>query len=185
MTKQNDIFDFGSIIENGVFILGLVLMFSKTVDLLSAFAPSKFLGYEGNEAIYGFAVGLMVEGVVIAVKLTLGNSRNPRAWLWNVITMLVPFVISGFAQVFDSMVVRDTIGQQPAEIQYLITWGVPSIPTIIVALLIIKRIVETRPDSLPTTEHVKVITPAVVKKNGNDKKEAEKLLANPTNGRQN
>lgn len=174
--KRMDL-NFGGVIENGVFILGLILMYSKTVDLLSAFAPSKFLGYAGNEAIYGACVGLMVEGVVIAVKLTLDRSKTASAWLWGVITMLVPFAISGLAQVFDSFVVRETLAQQPAEIQFLVNWGVPSVPTVIAGLLIIKRIIETRPvedEPAPKPTFAKVST------NGHDREAAKQTLANPT-----
>lgn len=174
--KRMDL-NFGGVIENGVFILGLILMYSKTVDLLSAFAPSKFLGYDGNEAIYGMCVGLMVEGVVIAVKLTLDRSKTASAWLWGVITMLVPFAISGLAQVFDSFIVRGVLEQQPEYIQFLANWGVPSVPTVIAGLLIIKRIIETRPQDEPTPEQTQTNVP--VRHNGHDK-EAAKQILNPT-----
>ena len=133
------------LIENGAFLLGMALMFSKTVDLMTAFAPSTILGYEGVEVWYGVAVGVLIEGALFVMKLLLPRPKNVLDWLWNVVVILVPFALSGFAQVFDSFVVRDTLSQQPDSIRVLVAWFVPSIPTIIMALFIGKAIFASMP----------------------------------------
>jgi hypothetical protein len=136
------------VVENGVFALGMLLMFSKTVDLLEKFAPSNIFGYTGIEVYYGIAVGCLVEGALFIMKLTLPSAKNPVEWIWNVVVIILPFLISGLAQVFDSFITRDTLSQQPAEIQFFVSWFVPSIPTIIVFLLIGKSIFSSIPTDI-------------------------------------
>lgn len=149
--KENDV-DFGGcvgwVVENVVFMLGMFLMFAKTVDLMSAFAPSSFMGYTGVEYWYGFAVGCMVEGALIVMKFLVGRPKNVIEWVWNVILLVVPFAISALAQVFDSFMVRDVIGKQPESIQQFVAWFVPSIPTIIVLLFVGKAIFASIPPEI-------------------------------------
>lgn len=152
MNEQKEPMDYGGcfaqIVENGVFLLGAVLMFSKTVDLMSAFAPRSFMGYVGVESFYGLAVGLMVEGMLVALKISLGKPKNVLEWGWNIMLIVAPFIISAFAQVFDSFIVRETLDKQPAEVQWLVTWGVPSIPTLIVGLFVGKSILASIPEDM-------------------------------------
>ena len=143
-TPTADNFDFSgcvaTIVENGVFLLGMLLMFSKTVDLMSAFAPSSIMGYKGVETYYGLACGILIEGSLFVMKLLLSRSKNPFDWIWNIVVVIVPFIISALAQVFDSFLIRETMQSQPQEIQIFVNWFVPSIPTIIMALMIGKSI---------------------------------------------
>src|SRR3990167_8863584 len=105
----------GSVLENAAFILGAFLLFSRTSDLMTAFAPSSFLGYAGIEAVYGMLSALMVEGVLFGIKISIGRLRNSIAWLWNILLLAVVFIISALAQTVDSFVVRETLAEQPAE----------------------------------------------------------------------
>jgi len=150
--EDNNDFDFGAlvtwVVENGVFALGAILMFTKTVDLMSAFAPSNFMGYTDIGNIYGMAVGVMIEGAFIAMKFQLGRPRNVLEWIWNVILIIAPFSISALAQVFDSFILRDTLSTQPQEVQLFVTWFVPSIPTVIVSLFIGKAIFGSIPPQM-------------------------------------
>ena len=136
------------LVENGVFVLGMVLMFSKTVDLMSIFAPAQFMGYEDVAAWYGFAVGVMIEGALVVMKFTIGTPKNLIEWLWTILLLIVTFSISAFAQVFDSFIIMDTLQEQPEEIQAILSWFVPSIPTLIVALFIGKSIFRSIPSEL-------------------------------------
>ena len=126
----------------------MVLLFSRTVDLLTAFAPATLFGYAGMETFYGLAVGLLVEGALFAMKLTLGRAKNPIDWIWNVVVIIAPFLVSALAQVFDSFNVRNTMIQQPEYIQVFVQWFIPSIPTVIIGLLIGKSIFATMPASI-------------------------------------
>jgi len=152
VSPEQEQFDFGGcvgyIVENGVFLLGMLIMFSKTVDLMSAFAPASIMGYKGIESYYGLACGLLVEGALFVMKLLLPRSKNVFDWLWNAIVVIAPFIISALAQVFDSFLVRETLSSQPAEVQLFVTWFVPSIPTVIMALMIGKAIVSSIPKEI-------------------------------------
>lgn len=135
----------------GVFILGTMLMFSKTADLMAAFAPSSIGGYTGLEVVYGIAVALLVDGLVAAMKLKIlfmGRSQSAIAWGWDIILTLFPFMISSFAQVFDSFMVRDTLQSQPETVQFLATWGIPLVPALIVLGILIYGFIESAPEGL-------------------------------------
>src|SRR5574340_569796 len=152
MTDETKQIDYGgciaTLIENGAFLLGAFLMFSKTVDLMSAFSPRTFLGYTDIEGIYGLAVGAMIEGMLVALKFGLGKPRNMVEWGWNILLIVAPFVISALAQVFDSFMIRETLHEQPQEVQVFVTWFVPSIPTLIVGLFVGKAILASIPAEL-------------------------------------
>src|SRR3990167_8238889 len=102
---KNDDFDIGKIlawvIENLIFFVGSLLLFAKTSDLMTAFAPHTFMGYVGVEAIYGFTSALLVEGVFVLTKLLIGRSPNALAWLWNIVLISATFAISALAQTID------------------------------------------------------------------------------------
>jgi len=135
----------GSVLENAAFILGAFLLFSRTSDLMTAFAPSSFLGYEGIEAVYGMLSALMVEGLLFSIKFSIGRSRNSVAWVWNLVLLAVTFSISAWAQTIDSFVVRQTLSEQSAELQWAVAWGVPLIPAIIVGVLMVKSVFDGIP----------------------------------------
>lgn len=154
MDNQNSTpeFDLGGcmsyLVENAVFALGMLLMFSKTSDLMAAFAPSNIMGYTDVEAYYGIACGLLIEGAMFAMKMLLPRSKNAVDWLWNTLAVAAPFLISGLAQVFDSFIIRDELSKQPPEVQLFVSWFVPSIPTMIIGLLTIKAIMGSIPKEL-------------------------------------
>lgn len=171
MTNTEDDFDFGALvtwfIENGVFVIGAFVLFAKTSDLMTKFAPSEFMGYTDIASIYGFVVACMVEGAFVGMKLALGRPRNVLAWVSNVILIIAPFGVSALAQVFDSFITQDTLAQQTPEIQFFATWFIPSIPTLIVALFLGKAILESMPPQLmrgfKKTSTVEVSKPATNK----------------------
>jgi len=153
MKQENtSTFDFGGcaqwIVENGVFVLGMFLMFARTVDIATAFAPNEFMGYENVEQWYGLAVGIMVEGALLVMKFTIGRPQNLFEWLWNVVLIIFPFAISALAQVFDSQMIRDTMSTQPETTQQFIAVFIPSIPTVIIGLFIGKAILHSIPPEL-------------------------------------
>jgi hypothetical protein len=136
------------VVENVVFFLGMVLMFTRTSDLMTAFAPATLFGYTGVETAYGFAVACLVEGALFVMKLTLSRAKNVVDWLWNVVVVIAPFLISALAQIIDSFQVKQTLTQQPPSIQLFVAYFVPSVPSLIVVLLIGKSIFSTMPAEL-------------------------------------
>jgi hypothetical protein len=150
MNKQK--IDYGAgctwLVENGAFALGMLLMFSKTVDLMTAFAPKTIFSYTGVGLFYGLACGFLIEGALLVMKLSLPRAKNPADWAWNVLVVIAPFLISAAAQIIDSFYVRDTLAQQPPEVQLFISYFVPSIPTLIMALFIGKSVFASIPEDL-------------------------------------
>ena len=139
-----------TLVWNGVFIIAALVLFSKTADLFTAFAPSQLLGYEGIESYYGMVVALMVEGIFVASKFMIASSKNPIAWLWNFGLMVITFAISAVAQSVDSIVVAGTLASQPVEIQLAVTWLVPMVPAAVVGMILLQGVIETiPPDFLP------------------------------------
>jgi hypothetical protein len=143
----------GWILEWAVFVLGAVLMFAKTSELLSAFAPKEWLGYVGIESIYGAVSALMVEGLFVAIKITNdpvlnGRNNSISQWFTNAFIMLFPFAISVFAQPIDAFVISGSLANQPPELQVLVSWGVPMIPGLIVGMLLFKSLISSLPDGI-------------------------------------
>jgi hypothetical protein len=133
------------VIEIGAFFLGSILLFSKTSDLMTAFAPSQILGYTGIGPLYGMCCALMVEGLFVAMKFALPSSKSPGAWLWNIVLIIFPFGISALAQTIDSFVVQRTLADQSPTIRFLVQWGVPMIPALIVGLILAKSAIDNMP----------------------------------------
>lgn len=143
----------GWVLEWAVFLLGAVLMFAKTSELLSAFAPKNLLGYTEVEYLYGAASALMVEGLFIAIKfandpILSGRPRGIGQWLTNTFIMMFPFAISLLAQPLDAFVIQGTLVNQPQEIQLMVSWGVPMIPGLIVGLIMFKSLIENLPEDI-------------------------------------
>ena len=132
------------------FIWGAMMMFPKTVDLLTNFSPNEFMGYTDMAGWWAMGSALLIEGVMVIMKIKtwVSPSRNLVEWLWDIILSVSPFILSTFAQIFDGMLVRDTLSEQPAEIQLLVTWLVPGLPSIMIVLLIAFALVESAPAGL-------------------------------------
>ena len=132
------------------FIWGAAMMFPRTVDLLSNFSPNTFLGYTGLAGYWAMGSALLIEGVMVLMKLKtwITPAKNLVEWLGDVLLTVTPFILSSLAQVFDGMIVRETLTQQPAEIQLLVTWLVPSLPAMMIGLLIAFALVESAPPGL-------------------------------------
>ena len=143
---------FASIIDNGVFFIAAAVLFLKTSEVLALFAPSTILGYSNIGWLYGGICALLVEGVLIASKYTLPSDRTGYAWLYNVMLIVVTFSISAAAQITDGFMVKQTLADQPVAIQFIVNWGVPLVPSIVLALVLGKTIFATLPeDAAPKT----------------------------------
>lgn len=139
---------FNLFVENLVFFIAAVVLFFKTAELLSLFAPKSIFGYEGLQSLYGVICALLVEGLLAATKWSLDKSDNPMAWAYKIVLLVVTFLISASAQVVDGFMIRDTLSTQPPVIQMLIQWGVPLVPSLILALAAGKAVFENVPPSV-------------------------------------
>lgn len=189
----------GWVLEWGVFILGSVLMFAKTSELLAAFAPKEWLGYVGIESIYGAVSALMVEGLFVTIKIINdpvlnGRNRSISQWFTNAVIMLFPFGISVLAQPLDAFVIQGSLASQPEELQLLVVWGVPMIPGLIVGMLLFKSLIASLPDGilanfgeskngegfkLPSIKLPTIKVPGWMKGNGHNRRQEPR--ADPTN----
>lgn len=134
-----------------VFLLGAFLMFSKTSDLMAAFAPKKFFGYTDFEIVYGILCAMLLEGTIAAMKAKMLFSDHAQSrieWAWDIVLTTFPFVISALAQVFDGFLVRQTLSSQPAWIQVLLDWGVPLIPPLVVGCILVYGFIISAPPGL-------------------------------------
>jgi len=129
---------------------GALMMYPKTVDLLTNFAPDEFMGLLDMAGWWGMGSALLIEGVMVVLKLKmwLYPARNLVEWMWDAILSISPFALSAVAQVFDSMLVRGTLEKQPPQIQLLVDYGVPIIPSVIIGLMIVYGLIESAPKGL-------------------------------------
>lgn len=139
---------FNAFIENAVFFVAAVVLFFKTSELLATFAPETILGYKNLGGVYGMVCALLVEGLLAATKWSLDKKDNSMAWAYKVGLLIVTFLISAAAQVVDGLMIRDTLSQQPPLVQGVILWGVPLVPSIILALAAGKAVFENIPPAV-------------------------------------
>jgi hypothetical protein len=115
-----------------MFVAAIMLYF-KTAQVMTVFAPSTMFGYTGLEVLFGNVSALLVEGIILALHF-IPSMQNDSAKVFKWFL----FSISAFCQVVDGFVVQNTLSQQPESIRFLVSWGVPLIPTLIfLGLLII------------------------------------------------
>lgn len=137
---------FANALDNIVFFIAAIVLFLKTSEVLSEFAPQAVFGYAAVDWLYGYICALLIEGLLIAAKFTLAGNQNSNAWLWNVLVIVVTFAISAAAQVVDGFMVKQTLTLQPMPVQFLITWGVPLVPSVILALVLGKAVFASLPE---------------------------------------
>jgi len=122
------------------FWLGILLAFSKTAELMAAFAPRRFFMFEGVEGIYGILCALMIEGLFVAMKYDLQRgSGTERARYISAAFAVGAWAFSFAAQFFDSFVIAGKIGELPAELQWFLTYFVPSTPITIAGAIALVR----------------------------------------------
>lgn len=150
MTKETQSISCMEIISFAVFILGTLLLFSKTSDLMTNFAPEEIAGYVGVQAWYGFGVALMIEGMLVAMKLKMmfERAKNQLEWAWDIVLTLTPFGISAIAQSIDSFVIAETLSEQPEPVQFAVAWGVPAIPAVIVGMILVRGFIDSAPEGM-------------------------------------
>ena len=122
------------------FWLGILLAFSKTAELMAAFAPRRFFMFEGVEGIYGILCALMIEGLFVAMKYDLQRgSGTERARYISAAFAFGAWAFSFAAQFLDSFVIAGKIGELHAELQWFLTYFVPSTPITIAGAIALVR----------------------------------------------
>lgn len=108
-------------------LVAAAMLYTRTSEIMTAFAPKTVFGYTGLEPLFGNVSALLVEGVILGIHFIPSMKRNESAQFFK----WVLFAISSASQVIDGFLVKETIGNQPEVIQFVVNWGVPLIPTIV------------------------------------------------------
>jgi hypothetical protein len=130
------------ILDWGV-IVAAIILFAKTADVLSYFAPvllSEILGFEAG-ILYGMICAVLVEGLALALHF------NPRAALSSTaqIVKWLLLGISGICQIFDGFITTDSVAQMSETLKAVLSYGVPLIPLVITVMIFsIGRLPETQ-----------------------------------------
>jgi hypothetical protein len=132
MNNQSEKTIWDGVLGLSMFVAAAMLYF-KTAQVMTVFAPSTMFGYTGLEVLFGNISALLVEGIIVALHFIPSvQNDSAKVFKWFL------FAISGFCQVVDGFVVQNTLAQQPESIQFVVSWGVPLIPTVIfLGLLVI------------------------------------------------
>jgi len=115
------------------FVAAALMMFTKTSDVFVIFTPLIITEMFGNvQQLYGMANAFIVEGVMVALHF------HPRAQYSSRATVVktILFVISAMCQVYDSMLIHNTIAAQTVTVKAIFSNGVPLITALVVALLL-------------------------------------------------
>jgi hypothetical protein len=134
-----------SILGIGI-VVAAAMLFFKTAEVMSIFAPDTVFGYTGLQDMYGFVTALLVEGMCLALHFIPEMKINFPAQVFKWFL----FAVSGFCQVVDGFIIQNTLANQPDSIKFLVEWGVPLIPTAIFLGLLIVGTGESLKFKLPT-----------------------------------
>lgn len=128
-----------------IFAFGAFIMFAKTANLLGKFAPDDWFGFASSD--YGFAAAILIEGYLVfrKIKAWLLPPTNFVEWAADLITTLIPFVLSAAAQVIDGYVTTGIIVNMPEETKMMITAIVSILITIPILLDILKTAIDNAP----------------------------------------
>jgi hypothetical protein len=126
-TNMSDERTFWDVVPKLAMIGAAIILYFKTAQVMTAFAPSVVFGYTGLEVLFGNLNATLVEGIILALHFIPSMQRNEAAKVFKWFL----FGISALCQVVDGFLVQNTLAQQPESIQFIVSWGVPLIPTII------------------------------------------------------
>lgn len=115
-------------------VIGALLLFAKTADVMSYFSPSILNDIVGFNVsiIYGLVTAAMIEGMILALHFNQRAAfHSPAIWVkWLLI------VISGVCQFYDGAITTNTLAQQTDTLKAVFQFGVPLIPLLIVVMII-------------------------------------------------
>ena len=162
-------------IDWAVFIGASGICMLRTAEIFSHFSPDKILGFSGVSTLYGIMSALLVEGLLIVVKISLTSTKTAWNWLFNILLIALLWGVSAAAQVGDYLLSASLLAQQPPEIQGLVTYGIPLVPSVILLAVMARGVIRTIPADLlgsPENQPVSAVTVPVVQSgvNGGEKR---------------
>lgn len=132
---------------NWAIVVATILLFFKTADVFSYFAPQMLNDIFQMDVsyLYGIVTALLVEGLILALHFnSRAHNHPPAVWVkW------IALSISGLCQIFDGFITQGTISQMSGTLKAVLVYGVPLIPLLmVVMLLVIGRLPEDKGASL-------------------------------------
>ena len=146
MKRYNPSRALAGVVDWGIFIVASIMLYAKTSEVFARFAPDSFLGFTDVQDLYGMTCALLVEGVLVLGKLSMKYSENNNVLLWNIFLIGTTWTISAAFQIFDGFLTAGTLAQQPVTMRYAVTYGIPLIPSLILAAILVKSIVAAVPE---------------------------------------
>jgi hypothetical protein len=110
-----------------------ILLFFRTADVLTYFAPPLLNNMVGMDVswLYAVVMAFFVEGVALAFHFDARAHKHTPA----IIVKWTLLAISGLCQVFDGNIVSGTIAEMSGPMKVGFQWGVPLLPIFVVVLL--------------------------------------------------
>lgn len=124
-------------LTEGAFWLAVLMTFLKTAELMTAFAPKVIFGFKGLEGIYGASCAALVDVLFAVLKYRLQKIADSRAWLATIMMAVFLWGISALAQPLDTYVQSGRTGELPSELLFVLQYGVPAIPSIVLLILLV------------------------------------------------
>lgn len=140
----------------GIFTIASIMLYAKTSEVFAFFAPEKFFGFTGAEGLYGAITALLVEGVLIMAKLSIGNSENSMSYVWNVAVIVITWFMSAAMQLADGFLSAQVLTPQQMTFQAYGTWIIPLVPSLILGVTLVKSIVAHLPEQPAAKQVVNV-----------------------------
>jgi hypothetical protein len=140
----------------GIFIVASIMLYAKTSEVFAFFAPEKFFGFTGAEGLYGAICALLVEGVLVMAKLSIGSSENSMSYVWNVAVIVITWLMSAAMQLADGFLSATVLTPQQQTFQAYGTWIIPLVPSLILGVTLVKSIVAHLPEAPAAKQVVNV-----------------------------
>lgn len=139
------------VLDWGIFVIASLMLYAKTSEVFARFAPASFFGYTDVQIFYGMICALLVEGVLFLGKLSVNHSENSSVFLWNFFLIAFTWAVSSAAQIFDGFLNAGTLANQPITVQYAVTYGIPLIPSFVLAAVLVKSLIAAMPERVEST----------------------------------
>jgi hypothetical protein len=114
-------------------IIAALMLFLKTADVLSYFAPTNLNFIVGMDVswLYGGVSALLVEGAALALHF---NGRAKLSAIAQIVKWTL-MAISASCQVYDGFITTNTAANMSDPLKLGLQYGVPLIPLVIMVLL--------------------------------------------------
>jgi hypothetical protein len=117
-----------------IIIIAALVLFPKTADLMSYFAPSNMAFILGMDVswLYGMISATLVEGALLALHF------NPRARIHTPakIVMWLLVAMSGAAQILDGFITTGNEANMSEPMKFALQFGVPLVPLIVIIMIV-------------------------------------------------